>query len=253
MIARTNWISSVVCTLAVVASTSLLAQDNPVEINASLVESEEAANHYTVKVILTLKEGWHTYDKVPEGNPSPSTNVELTLVDSIKAVGEWKRPVGLPYPQQPGSTIFEGIAAFKQEIKAEPHEQEREIEIEVTYQVCNDSMCFPPKTATMSVTVPASKSSDKNDSEFVFEHKLFEAPVRLKVGDKFLNESANQMYPSPAMFDVDNDGQDELVVGDIFGSLNVYENIADSHGDKIWEEFTPLKTADGKAINVSNW
>ena len=44
------------------------------------------------------------------------------------------------------------------------------------------------------------------------------------VAGKPLNSTARKMYPSPAIFDVDNDGKMELVVSDIFGSLTIYEN-----------------------------
>ena len=74
------------------------------------------------------------------------------------------------------------------------------------------------------------------------------------VGDQPLNSRANQMYPSPALYDVDGDGQDELVVGDIFGSLNVYENQnASGKGDPVWAEHVRLNSTKGEPIKVSNW
>lgn len=87
----------------------------------------------------------------------------------------------------------------------------------------------------------------------VDDGEVFEAPIRLKVGDQFLNDAARQMYPSPAMFDIDRDGQLELVVGDIFGSLNVYENLSDEKSDPIWSSHIPLKLSDGEKVKVSNW
>ncbi len=87
-----------------------------------------------------------------------------------------------------------------------------------------------------------------------FENKFFDAPVRLTVGSEPLNLKASQMYPSPAMFDVDNDGEVELVVGDIFGSLNVYENENETGaGDPVWAKHVALTNTEGKAIKVSNW
>jgi len=80
----------------------------------------------------------------------------------------------------------------------------------------------------------------------------FDAPEMLYVGETPLNQDADQMYPSPAMFDIDNDGKIELVVGDIFGSLNVYENMAEE-GDPKWKAHWPLKTGNGDTIKVSNW
>ena len=87
----------------------------------------------------------------------------------------------------------------------------------------------------------------------VAEGDIFEAPVRLKVGEQYLNNAARQMYPSPAMFDIDRDGQLELVVGDIFGSLNVYENLSDEKLDPVWSSHIPLKLNDGAKVKVSNW
>ena len=81
----------------------------------------------------------------------------------------------------------------------------------------------------------------------------FDDPIRLMVGNEPLNTSARQMYPSPAWYDVDNDGKIELVVGDISGAINVYENSNDGDGDPVWETHKPLKSTDGASIRVSNW
>jgi hypothetical protein len=82
----------------------------------------------------------------------------------------------------------------------------------------------------------------------------FASPVRLTVDGKPLNQSVKQMYPSPAMYDVDDDGQLELVVGDIFGRLYVYENQNRSRkGDPVWSKEQALNSRDGKPIKVSNW
>ena len=97
------------------------------------------------------------------------------------------------------------------------------------------------------------KRKELTESAYVFTNKYFEAPVRLMVGDQPLNTRARQMYPSPAVYDVDSDGKVELVVGDIFGSLNVYENQNTGKGDPVWSKHTRLKTAKGKPIKVSNW
>lgn len=86
-----------------------------------------------------------------------------------------------------------------------------------------------------------------------FANAYFEAPFRLMVNDDLLNTRAKKMYPSPGMYDVDNDGQQELVVGDIFGSMLVYENTNSGKGDPVWSDFYPLNAADGKPIKVSNW
>jgi len=87
-----------------------------------------------------------------------------------------------------------------------------------------------------------------------FNSKLFDAPEMIMVGQQPLNSKARQMYPSPVMFDVDNDSRAELVVGDIFGSLKVYENQNESAtGDPVWSKHVGLESTDGQPIKVSNW
>ena len=111
------------------------------------------------------------------------------------------------------------------------------------------------KTEGQSATFTKSSSKIDEGAEKAepFSNKHFESATRLMVGEEPLNIGARQMYPSPAMFDVDGDGQNELIVGDIFGSLNVYENENDGNGDPVWSKFKPLKSADGEKIKVSNW
>ena len=110
----------------------------------------------------------------------------------------------------------------------------------------SENVVIPPNPATK--TKAAAKPTRP---EFV--NATFEPPFRLMVKNEPLNTAAKQMYPSPAIYDVDNDGQNELIVGDIFGSLNVYENMNSDGGDPIWSSHYALTTADGKAIKVSNW
>ena len=43
----------------------------------------------------------------------------------------------------------------------------------------------------------------------------FEAPVMLRAGDKPFNDVDFMMFPSPAVFDIDQDGVDELVSIDV--------------------------------------
>jgi len=247
----------------VLACTSFAAADEnePVSIKANIVKIENDEFRFRVVVQIEIKEGWHTYDQVPEGNPAPITEAKLELPDGVRTVGDWERPIGIPYSKDPTTMIFEGRVKFACEIEADPGATPREIGVEVDYQVCDDQKCLPPETFQTKLIVPATKKpvakmADRNDASeaFKFTNRYFQAPVRLMVGDEPLNTKAKQMYPSPAMFDVDDDGQVELMVGDIFGTLYVYENENDSRdGDPVWSDHSPLKTAEGKAIKVSNW
>ena len=130
-------------------------------------------------------------------------------------------------------------------------------EPEVANVSLTDSEAAKPETAVETPVETPTQPKIKTEvaaktapPEFV--NANFEAPIRLMVGSSPLNTAARQMYPSPAVYDVDHDGKSELIVGDIFGSLNVYENQSDK-GDPVWSEHTALKSSNGKAIKVSNW
>ncbi len=82
----------------------------------------------------------------------------------------------------------------------------------------------------------------------------FMAPRLVMVGDKALNTSAKQMYPSPAIYDIDRDGKPNLVVGDIRGRLFYYANQNPSGtGEPVWAEPIQLTQHDGELLLVPNW
>ncbi len=80
---------------------------------------------------------------------------------------------------------------------------------------------------------------------------LFDAPVAIKVGGKPFNSERTIQYPSPALIDIDNDGELELVVGSLVGTLTVLENEA-LEGEPLWNSPELLKSA-GKTIELPNW
>lgn len=108
-----------------------------------------------------------------------------------------------------------------------------------------------PKTTSPNTTSP--KTTTVAEAPPVFVNAHFEAPFRLMVENEPLNNTAKQIYPSPAMFDVDNDGQIELVTGDLRGSIKVYENQNADEGDPVWSKHYALMSSDDKPIKVSNW
>jgi len=82
----------------------------------------------------------------------------------------------------------------------------------------------------------------------------FMAPRMVMLGDEPLNSSTNQMYPSPAIYDIDGDGKPNLVVGDIRGRLFYYANQNQSGtGEPVWTAPIQLTQHDGEAVSVPNW
>lgn len=75
---------------------------------------------------------------------------------------------------------------------------------------------------------------------------LFKAPVQLMAGDAALGK--RKMFPSPAAFDVDGDGTQDLVVGGLTGRVTWSRRTADGLGPE-----APMERTDGKQLSFNNW
>ncbi len=254
-----------VCMFVCLFATSVTAQDSgKVLISTAVTPVENEANHFLIDVSLEIKEGWHIYADVPADNPSPVTTLDLQLPEGVEAVGQWNRPLGVPDPKDPQIKLLEGFVNFSQKIRLDSSAAGEKIELKVGYQACNDKLCMPPKTQNLMIELPPLADEGTAGSDLagpatdptppVFENKFFDAPVRLMVGAAPMNTTAKQMYPSPALFDVDGDGKNELVVGDIFGGLQIYENENKAgSNDPVWSEPTALMNTEASPIRVHNW
>jgi len=77
---------------------------------------------------------------------------------------------------------------------------------------------------------------------------LFEAPVALKTKDSLLNADGEMLHASPAMFDIDRDGKDELVIGTIFGAIYACENEGTTDGETVWSSPEPVESTGGEPL-----
>lgn len=80
-------------------------------------------------------------------------------------------------------------------------------------------------------------------------------PARLVEADGSpINASDDILFPSPVLFDVDADGADELVVGDLWGHLFVHERVAvEGSAERVWGARSELRHADGSNVQLPNW
>ena len=106
------------------------------------------------------------------------------------------------------------------------------------------------KVTETTVSLPrkphAGKTTPDNGSDF-------EKPVYLKVGDAPMNQSGKMLLPSPAIFDVDQDGNAELVIGSLYGDVFACENSNDGKGEPVWSAPKAVKTEDGQPMRLNNW
>ena len=260
--------------------------EDPVSITTELVANKKDSNQFTLEVSLGIQDGWHTYDDPT--NSSTNTTIDLELPAGAKQVGEWDRPLSELEDGSPETKVFTGQAVFNCEITLSKDAIGEKIEVTVAYQACNEKYCNRPTSKTLSVEIKDSpitkkavlKNGFKNDSSpkvdsvenktatkvaqkkilekknsrnFVIENELFEAPVRLMVDGKPLQQ-ANDRFPSPAMYDIDGDGANELIIGGLRGEVEVFRNSSsDTKGDPIWEAGVPLEDRDGRSIELTNW
>ena len=88
------------------------------------------------------------------------------------------------------------------------------------------------------------------EPKFEFENPIFEAPVMLMAANEPMK--ASSMYASPVVFDIDNDGREEMVLGDIRGNVQYCKNEAET-GEPVWGAVQSVETADGKPLELNNW
>ena len=73
----------------------------------------------------------------------------------------------------------------------------------------------------------------------------FDAPVELAAGG---NKFEKVIYPTPVLYDIDQDEQRELVIGDLIGNVWSCEPAADG----AWAKAEHVK-AEGKPLKLNNW
>ncbi len=78
--------------------------------------------------------------------------------------------------------------------------------------------------------------------------KGFHAPVQITSNGK---PHEGILYPSPTVFDVDGDGADELLIGEIFGSISVSDS-AEGEDSLAWGKAKKM-TSGGEPIKLNNW
>ncbi|WP_263381930.1 protein-disulfide reductase DsbD N-terminal domain-containing protein [Granulicella arctica] len=109
---------------------------------------------FNVTITGVLDPGWHLYAlEEPQGGPV-ATEVALTEGDAADLIRvEEAKPRVLPDPlfQQP-TGYFEGSADFTLHLQAAKEASATSgLRILVKYQSCNDRVCLPPHTDTITV------------------------------------------------------------------------------------------------------
>ena len=78
-----------------------------------------------------------------------------------------------------------------------------------------------------------------------------EKPVRLKVGDAFIDSGRHIGYSSPVLRDYDGDGKLDLLVGNFRGHIQLFKNVGTAKAPS-YEEGGLLEV-NGKPLKINNW
>jgi hypothetical protein len=79
----------------------------------------------------------------------------------------------------------------------------------------------------------------------------FDAPVRLKAGDEFIDTGKHIAHAGPLCVDLDANGKPDLLVGNFRGHFQVYMNTG-TRAEPVYSD-RGLLQAGGKTVEVSNW
>ncbi|HLP92483.1 MAG TPA: protein-disulfide reductase DsbD domain-containing protein [Saprospiraceae bacterium] len=108
----------------------------------------------------TLEEGWCTYSQFLESEDGPvATSLTFNQGEHFKLIGKAVESGEIVKTHDPvflmTLTKFKHKAIFTQKI--EVLDPSKPITGYITYMVCNDEMCLPPREVPFSFTVPALK------------------------------------------------------------------------------------------------
>jgi thiol:disulfide interchange protein DsbD len=140
--------------LAVVAAPLQADGDDPVKWTFAAKKLDGATHE--VRLAGTLEGGWHLYSQsTPEGGPVP-TSIVFENNPALKLNGETKEAGKLEkhFDPQFGVQVkqFSDQVTFVQAVTLQPGVKTA-LKGSITYMVCNDEQCLPPKEVKFSIPV----------------------------------------------------------------------------------------------------
>lgn len=120
---------------------------NPV----SLAASREVLQDGRQVVLLKIKihPGYHIYSQVGKGEAFIPLQLEINLPAGYEKAGDLQRPAPLPFNSK-GTMMYEDTAVFVQPITGKGT---GDIECKISYQCCNNNICYPPAEQTVNVQI----------------------------------------------------------------------------------------------------
>ena len=100
-----------------------------------------------VFVKVRLAPGYHVYALEKTNSRNQATEIEAKLPAGLRLDGPWRGPE--PKELSDGSRVYESEAIFTNVLKGTPKGEK--VEITVSFQVCNELLCWPPEKLSREV------------------------------------------------------------------------------------------------------
>lgn len=141
---------------------------SPVRWRTSVRMTSPTEGEISIKALIS--DGWHLYGlEMPDGGPKP-TRFDFSSSVGIALDGDI-RPSESPITQMDplfGKTLswWDRNVTFTQKFTIKDHKDAR-IRISISFMSCNGGTCTPPKTETITTTIP-----EYNPSELTHPKKI---------------------------------------------------------------------------------
>ncbi len=131
--------------------------DQPVTFSGTIVpissdNSNNDVKKYRVIVRFKIMDGWHLYSFVPKAEAYVPTTLKLENVKGLVADGAWTKSPSTPTIENPRLLIWENECVFSKDLTID-HSKflDKQLELSVDYQVCNEQTCLPITSETIQL------------------------------------------------------------------------------------------------------
>ena len=143
------------------------SSENPVTVSASVNATARAGEVIEIKILAEMDKEWHIYSiyEVSEGPLPTEITISGSAVGAIAPVREPK-PLYLFDPgfetdtyYHEGNTEFVFPVRLKRSLEPGTHT----VDVEFFYMVCNERLCYPPRTQTVNIDVIVEDGDARSD------------------------------------------------------------------------------------------
>lgn len=127
--------------------TSETNDDNAVSVAVAAVPNENGNKEIVIK--FKVHPGYHIYGFVSEKDPFIKTDIDIRLPTGYKAISAVNAPIATIFNAN-NTTVYKDEVIFTQEIAGSGS---GEVICKVSYQCCNDDICFPPVDAEYKIKI----------------------------------------------------------------------------------------------------